>query len=200
MTDTNADMDVKPEEQPIIPAVVEKRDDGIVRPGDLSAKLLACRERAELDQDQAAIAMRLSPAMIRALESENFADLPDPPYVRGYLRSYARLDESNPQDLIRTYELLRGADPDSLSMSPPITLTRVHKPSISPTTIRMLGLGAIVLFLGVLSMIPGINQWVKQTWQSFAAAQPGSAPTLSSTQKPAVDMTDPNLPPTGKTT
>lgn len=180
MTDTNADMDVKPDEQPI---VVEKRDDGIVRPGDLSAKLQACRERADLDQDQAAIAMRLSPAMIKALEGENFAELPDPPYVRGYLRSYARLDESDPQDLIRTYEVLRGADPDSLNIPLPVTLTRVHKPSISPTTVRMLGLVALVLLLGVLSMIPGINQWVKQTWHSFAAAQPGSAPTMIAAQK-----------------
>lgn len=191
MTDTNADMDVIPDEQPI---VVEKRNDGIVRPGDLSAKLQACRERADLDQEQAAIAMRLSPAMIKALESENFAELPDPPYVRGYLRSYARLDDSDPQPLIRTYEVLRGADPDSLNIPTPVSLTRVHKPSISPTTVRMLGLVALVLFLGVLSMIPGINQWVKQTWQSFAAAQPGSAPTLIATQKtntPAPVATDP---------
>lgn len=195
MTDTNADMDVTPGEQPI---VVEKRDDGIIRPGDLSAKLQACRERADLDQEQAAIAMRLSPAMIKALESENFAELPDPPYVRGYLRSYARLDESNPQDLIRCYEVLRGADPDSLNTPPPITLTRVHKPSISPTTVRMLGLVALVLLLGVLSMIPGINQWVKQTWQSFAAAQPGSAPALIATQKAASTTT--TTPSTGTST
>lgn len=195
MTDTNADMDVIPVEQPI---VAEKRDDGIVRPGDLSAKLQACRDRAELDQEQAAIAMRLSPAMIRALETENFTELPDPPYVRGYLRSYARLDESDPQDLIRTYELLRGADPDSLNAPPPITLTRVHKPSISPTTVRMLGLVALVLFLGVLSMIPGINQWVKQTWHSFAAAQPGSAPTLTATQ-PAPAVSEP-IPTAGTST
>lgn len=192
MTDTNADMDVKPDEQPIVQAEVERRDDGIVRPGDLSAKLQACRERAELDQDQAAIAMRLSPAMIKALETENFADLPDPPYVRGYLRSYARLDESNPQDLIRTYELLRGADPDSLTTPPPISLTRVqHKQGISPTTIRMLGLVALVLLLGVLSMIPGINQWVRQTWQSFAAAQPGSVPTMVSKPAPVVGTPTP---------
>lgn len=198
MTDTNADMDVKPDEQPIVQAEVEKRDDGIVRPGDLSAKLQACRERAELDQDQAAIAMRLSPAMIKALETENFAELPDPPYVRGYLRSYARLDESNPQDLIRTYELLRGADPDSLTIPPPISLTRVqHKQGISPTTIRMLGLVALVLLLGVLSMIPGINQWVRQTWQSFAAAQPGSVPTRVS--KPAPVAGTP-IPATGTST
>lgn len=192
MTDTNADMDVKPDEQPIVQAEVERRDDGIVRPGDLSAKLQACRERAELDQDQAAIAMRLSPAMIKALETENFAELPDPPYVRGYLRSYARLDESNPQDLIRTYEVLRGADPDSLTTPPPISLTRVqHKPGISPTTIRMLGLVALVLLLGVLSMIPGINQWVRQTWQSFAAAQPGSVPTMVSKPAPVAGTPTP---------
>lgn len=196
MTDTNADMDVKPTEPAI---VVEKRDDGIVRPGDLSAKLQACRERADLDQDQAAIAMRLSPAMIKALETENFAELPDPPYVRGYLRSYARLDESNPQDLIRTYELLRGADPDSLTTPPPISLTRVqHKPSISPTTVRMLALGAFVLLLGVLSMIPGINSWVKQTWHSFAAAQPGTVPTTTATQNPEVVTT--TTPTTGTST
>lgn len=192
MTDTNADMDVKPDEQPIAPAVVEKRDDGIVRPGDLSAKLQACRERADLDQEQAAIAMRLSPAMIKALETENFAELPDPPYVRGYLRSYARLDESNPQDLIRTYELLRGADPDSLTTPPPISLTRVqHKQGISPTTIRMLGLVALVLLLGILSMIPGINHWVRQTWQSFAAAQPGSVPTMVAKPAPVAGSPTP---------
>lgn len=196
MTDTNADMDVKPEEQTI---VVEKRDDGIVRPGDLSAKLQACRERAELDQEQAATAMRLSPAMIKALETENFADLPDPPYVRGYLRSYARLDESDPKDLIRTYELLRGADPDSLSTPAPMALTRVNKPSISPTTVRMLGLVALVLLLGVLSMIPGINQWVKQTWHSFAAAQPGSAPTTVTSQTIAT-VANPTTPATSTST
>lgn len=192
MTDTNADMDVKPDGQPVVPSGVEQRNDGLVRPGDLSAKLQACRERAELDQDQAAIAMRLSPAMIKALETENFAELPDPPYVRGYLRSYARLDESNPQDLIRTYELLRGADPDSLTTPPPISLTRVqHKQGISPTTIRMLGLVALVLFLGVLSMIPGINQWVRQTWQSFAAAQPGSVPTMVAKPAPVAGTATP---------
>ncbi len=202
MTETTADMDVKPEEQP----VKETFDDGIVRPGALAAKLKACRERAEIDQDQAAVQMRLSPAMIKALESENFSELPDPPYVRGYLRSYARLDESDPQDLIRTYELLRGADPDSFATPPPIPLNRVAKPGISPTTLKLFGLVGLVLLLGVLSMIPAVSQWTRDTWSSFSAQtaekHPATAATSATTNAVAGDIARNNLntPATGSVT
>ena len=83
-----------------------------IQPGDLKARLVACRDKAGLNLEQAAEEMHLSQHIVRALEAEDFAHLPEPPYVRGYLRSYAKLGEIDPQVLIRLYDTLRGAKPD----------------------------------------------------------------------------------------
>lgn len=148
-------------------------DDTIITTGSLSRKLRACREEADLDIEQAAHEMRLPVGVLKALENEHFSDLPEPPYVRGYLRSYARLNDSDPNDLIRRYETLRGANPDdATSFKPNLPLNKKgagQKSSVSSGTLKLAGLALFVLLLGVLSMIPAISQWVNETWTSFAA-------------------------------
>ncbi len=173
MTEITADMDVAPEKQTNKKA---PRDESVVNPGDLGAKLKACREEADLSVEQAAVEMRLSAVMVKAMEAENFSELPDPPYVRGYLRSYARLNGSDPKALIRTYELLRGVDPDSFAFTPTVPLNRVAKPRMSATTLKTLLLIFGVLLLGILSMIPGVSQWAGDTWRSFSAQTAESHP------------------------
>ena len=58
-----------------------------IQPGDLKARLVACRDKAGLNLEQAAEEMHLSQLIVRALDAEDFAHLPEPPYVRGFLRS-----------------------------------------------------------------------------------------------------------------
>ena len=150
---------------------VEASTTSTVQPGDLARKLIACRERAGFDIDQAAVEMHLSPNILRALEKEDFAHLPEPPYVRGYLRGYAKLADQDAKDLIRTYEILRGASPDDTAQhfSPSRSINKMAQPSLSPTTLKFIAFGSAVLVVGLISMIPSVRHWATQTWQDFSA-------------------------------
>jgi len=150
---------------------VEERTSAAVQPGDLTAMLVACREKAGFGIEQAAEELHLSTHIIKALEQEDFAHLPEPPYVRGYLRGYSKLADIDAKDLIRTYEALRGAKPDEIAhhFAPARPLNKVAQPMISTSTLKFIGFGALVLLLGLFSMIPGVRDWANHTWSSFSA-------------------------------
>ena len=153
------------------PTPVEEQTSAI-QAGDLGKQLIACREKAGLDLEQAADEMHLSTSLLRSLEKEEFARLPEPPYVRGYLRGYAKFSDTDPKELIRTYEALRGANPDEIAhhFAPSRSLHRVaQQPSMSPTIIKLLGVGVIVLGLGMLSLLPSVRDWTSSTWAAFSA-------------------------------
>jgi Uncharacterized protein conserved in bacteria len=149
----------------------EERTSSVVQPGDLTAKLAKCREKAGLDIEQAAEELHLSPHILKALEQEDFAHLPEPPYVRGYLRGYSKLADMDAKELIRIYEALRGAKPDEIAhhFAPARPLNKVAQPVMSASTVKFIGFGAIVLLLGLFSMIPGVRDWANHTWSSFSA-------------------------------
>ncbi|WML90998.1 helix-turn-helix domain-containing protein [Thiothrix lacustris] len=150
---------------------VGERTFATVQPGDLTSKLVECREKAGLDIEQAAEELHLSTHILRALEAEDFAHLPEPPYVRGYLRGYSKLTDVDAKELIRTYEALRGAKPDEIAhhFAPARPLNKVAQPAISTSTLKFIGFGALVLLLGLFSTIPGVRDWANHTWSSFSA-------------------------------
>ncbi|CAA6823298.1 MAG: Unknown protein, partial [uncultured Thiotrichaceae bacterium] len=179
--------EVAPEEPELIE---EEPDYSIIEPGSLARSLKKCREEADISIEDAAQEMRLPLSVVKALEAENFADLPDPPYVRGYLRSYARLNESDPTNLINHYETLRGADPKDIASFTPVTprYQANSKKPVSPTTIKLAGFSMIVMLLVVLSMIPAVSQWASDTWQSFS--EPQHQKLAASRQAAAAQSTD----------
>jgi len=68
-----------------IPGAVE---DGSESPG---RRLREARTAARLSQDDVAVRLRLDRRVVDALERDDHRSLPEPTFVRGYLRSYARL-------------------------------------------------------------------------------------------------------------
>ncbi len=175
---------------------VEERTSSAVHPGDLTEKLVECREKAGLDIQQAAEELHLSATILRALEAEDFAHLPEPPYVRGYLRGYSKFADVDAKDLIRTYEALRGAKPDEIAhhFAPARPLSKVAQPIISTSTLKFIGFGALVLLLGLFSTIPGVRTWANHTWSSFSAQtnppdvpRPPSAMEAYAAQKEAME-------------
>jgi cytoskeleton protein RodZ len=55
------------------------------------ARLKAAREAAGLSLDQVAQQLKLAPRQVKALEDEDFAQLPGRTFARGFVRNYARL-------------------------------------------------------------------------------------------------------------
>ncbi|MEO8740517.1 MAG: RodZ domain-containing protein [Casimicrobiaceae bacterium] len=64
------------------------------------AQLRAAREAAGLSLDQVAQQLKLAPRQVKALEDENFGELPGRTFSRGFVRNYARLLNLDPQVLI----------------------------------------------------------------------------------------------------
>jgi cytoskeletal protein RodZ len=130
-----------------------------------------CREKAGLNIEQASEELHLSTHILRALEAEDFAHLPEPPYVRGYLRGYSKLADTDAKELIRLYEALRGAKPDETAhhFAPARPLNKMAQPAMSTSTLKFIAFGALVLLLGLFSMIPGVRDWANHTWSAFSA-------------------------------
>jgi cytoskeleton protein RodZ len=89
------------------------------------ARLREARAAAGLSLDAVAQQLKLAPRQVKALEDDDFAQLPGRTFVRGFLRNYARL--------VRL-------DPDALLASLPeaSTTPSLDHPSLSPTT-RVMG-------------------------------------------------------------
>ena len=64
------------------------------------ARLRAAREAAGLSLDQVAQQLRLAQRQVKALEDENFGELPGRTFSRGFVRNYARLLNLDAEDLL----------------------------------------------------------------------------------------------------
>jgi cytoskeleton protein RodZ len=65
--------------------------------------------------EEVAQELRLSVSTLRTLEADRFEDLPEPIFVRGYVRSYARLLEMDDQAIVDEYERLVGTSEPELT-------------------------------------------------------------------------------------
>ncbi|PUB83565.1 MAG: hypothetical protein DBP02_11595 [gamma proteobacterium symbiont of Ctena orbiculata] len=87
----------------------EMTQEVVIGPG---TQLRKARERQGLDQAKMATQLHLSQAMIAALESDDYDNLPGPVFVQGYLRKYARLLGVNEGAVIEAYQSLLPASND----------------------------------------------------------------------------------------
>lgn len=79
------------------------------RPGQ---RLKAAREKLGLDQKEIASQLNLQVDTIDAVENDAADRLPAPTYVRGYLRSYARIVHEDADALIKLYENEAAGPPE----------------------------------------------------------------------------------------
>jgi cytoskeleton protein RodZ len=73
---------------------------GTEAPSSFGARLASAREAAGMSVGDVAGQLRLHPGQVRALESGDLRKLPEAVYVRGFVRSYARLVGLDPGPLI----------------------------------------------------------------------------------------------------
>lgn len=70
----------------------------------VGATLKSLREAKNLSLNDIAAKMHLDSRLITAIEQDNFDSLPDPSYVRGYIRSYSKLVGTDADALVRLFE------------------------------------------------------------------------------------------------
>ena len=108
------------------------------------AHLRQAREAANISADKMAASLLLGPKTIEALEADSFDRLPAPTFVRGYLRSYARLLGLPAGPILEMYDR-HGFQP------PPLALGVAETPQAhtSDTVVRLVtyAVGAVLVLL-----------------------------------------------------
>lgn len=80
-------------------------------------QLREAREARGLTLPETAIKLHLHQRMLRALEADDYDQLPSPIYVRGYLRNYARLLDLDPEHIVAAYD---GSEDEHIELKPPL--------------------------------------------------------------------------------
>ena len=139
-------------------------------PASAGARLKWARERAGLTVNDVAARLRLHPAQVRALESETFKALPEAAYVRGFVRSYARILDLPAEPLLA--DLASKLGPASTDIIERMTRERDYSPvraaAREQTSRRVVLWGAVLLLLAL-----GIVGW----YATGASGDPTAART-----------------------
>jgi cytoskeleton protein RodZ len=95
-------------------------EDQLNNSNELGELLIRAREKLSLSQKDIATRLNLKEEYIVALDADDFDKLPAPTYVRGYIRSYARVVNLNADSLINLYEGIAEAPPEILPDVKPV--------------------------------------------------------------------------------
>ena len=168
----------------------KNKNEIIAQAGDLRALLLKYRDSTGFTSEQMATALCLSESVINNLENEEFHLLAEPPYVRGYIRNYAKQADVDSSNAIRIYEVLRGANPDELDYHIKASPSMHQSPKGMSPILSQLALFLLLIGgLFGLFMVPAVNQWISNTWDSFSK-QTGEQSSIAN-NKPSLTGTMP---------
>ena len=110
------------------------------------ARLRAERERQNLSEQEVAARLHLSMSYLKALEADDYTRLPEPPFVKGYVRNYARLLGLPATELVQDFETLVQDRGDDKLISPVHMVMRERGPGwLWPAVIIAV---AVVIALG----------------------------------------------------
>jgi cytoskeleton protein RodZ len=134
------------------------------------ARLSAARKERELTLKAVADELKLDVRMVEALEQDNRDALPEPIFVKGYLRRYARLTGLPEDELIRDYS-------GSLGEPPPLSVVAIktRKSYIGLPSARLLRNLMLLLLAGLIvwQAYPYIERFLASRGQSVEKTAPG---------------------------
>lgn len=119
-------------------------EDGSTSPG---RRLREARTAARLSQDEVAVRLRLDRRVVDALERDDYHGLPEPTFVRGYLRSYSRLLGLPPEPIVEAYDREDHTPP---GLVPDLSRRQEVRSSDLPVRLMTYGIVATLVTLGVL--------------------------------------------------
>ena len=117
----------------------------------IGSRLRSARERSDLTVEEAAHRLHVDPAVLQALEAEDFGSLGAPIYVKSYLGRYADLVGESAESL---QQLLSSA------VIPPPDLTRIPRARVTGN--RLVGPIAIAVIAALIvagSLWWGVSRW-----------------------------------------
>lgn len=141
--------------------------------------LRGAREALNVSEREVADALNLPLSVIEAMEANDYEQLPPAVFTRGYLRSYARLLELDPDDVVASFPV---SEEDSItSLTGEVAVANVPNP-LADRRVQMIG-AAIIAVLVLIVLVVSLSS------PSDEAAEQPSAP--DSTATPVADVVTP---------
>lgn len=137
--------------------------------------------------------LKLAPRQILALEEDDFASLPGPTYVRGYLRGYAQLLGLKPEPVVEAFNRLSASAPkvDLAKLAPEPQLRSDHH------VVRFVSIGVVIVIFGL-----ALAWWYGRSERPAPApvalgptAPAGEAPVLPTDSEKGGDAASAPIPP-----
>jgi cytoskeleton protein RodZ len=126
-------------------SLVEQESSILASISGCGGALRLARENQKISVNDIATSLRLSVKQIEAIESDNFANLPEPTIVRGFIRNYAKQLKIAAEPLLAVYsEMMPSTQPHEMIVKPSanMKMTSYQKPKTG-----LYALGAVVLLL-----------------------------------------------------
>ncbi len=152
---------------------------GAFPPGATAGALLgAARQASGLTIDAVAQQLKLAPRQVRALEEGDYSHLPGRTFVRGFIRSYARLVRLDPDDVLGA--LAAGTATSALD-APTLQATAPTMGELPTTEHTKAGWTrwAIPLVLAAVVVAAAVYEWVRPHSVANPAAPVAIAPEAS---------------------
>lgn len=153
-------------------------------PFSAGAALREARTRLGLSVADVAHRIKFAPRQVEALEADDFARLPEITFVRGFVRSYARLLQIDPAPLL-------AALPGAPAVPPPLAARALEKapfPSASPA--RKPNLAWLIAATLMVALAAGFFVWTRGgkpgAPKTPQAVQPEKPPAPARSPAPAV--------------
>lgn len=151
----------------------------------IGALLESARKARGLTLEEAAAATRIRLRQLRALESDDFAALGAPVYVRGHLRAYAAFLDLEAGDLIAHYDARLGKGGRNLAFRP---LAGLHAPSAIVVTAPIAGA------IGALLLVIAFTGYIYRSLDSVRVVPPAPGPVATALPSPSPSPSAPGAP------
>jgi cytoskeleton protein RodZ len=188
----------------VVDNIAPNRDEtaGLAASASPGARLREARERAGLSARDLAARLHLHVAIVEHLEADRFDALPEPAYIRGYLRAAARALEMEEGPLIAAFDA-QGLREPPFETPPVVARRRVSGASRghrkSPYVVGVVILGAVAVLIGYawFERQPPVGTAERFTIQE--RTEPLPPPVAESVAPQAVTEPEPSVPPPAHT-
>ncbi|MET0088513.1 MAG: RodZ domain-containing protein [Candidatus Thiodiazotropha sp.] len=148
------------------------------------------RKNLGLNLSEVAARLHLTSAVVKALEADDYEQLPRPVFVKGYLKNYARLLGLNEEAIVAEYQRLLPEDQDAVVNVAPVRREKPRKPLHS-------GSGIMRLFTwGIILILAGTLFFWWQTRSELEEIAPVASPADSISNNDAAETREPVETPT----
>ena len=139
--------------------------------------IATAREAASISPADLALRLRLDTRVIKALERDDFENLPAPMFVKGYIRSIAKELNIDAESVLAAYESHTSVEPPSLA---DFSSRAPDQVGINSTIIKLVTYGLVALLVVLIAL------WGRTNFRNDATSQ---TPRLQS--DPLVDAATP---------